>query len=92
MTQVSSRVADERGESVGTSVGVMVRGESKCTDNTSLLFCTTGVLLQRLRADGALKNITHVVVDEVHDRATVGRLPRACRSHRRFDQKLDQRQ
>ncbi|KAJ1444519.1 hypothetical protein M885DRAFT_474356 [Pelagophyceae sp. CCMP2097] len=65
---VASRVADERGESVGDTVGVMVRGESKSCDRTSLLFCTTGVLLQRLRSDPMLDHVTHVVVDEVHER------------------------
>lgn len=32
------------------------------------MFCTTGVLLRRLQDDNDLKSITHVIVDEVHER------------------------
>ncbi|EGB11602.1 hypothetical protein AURANDRAFT_6240, partial [Aureococcus anophagefferens] len=65
---VSARVADERGEDVGRTIGVAVRGEARLGDETQALFCTTGVLLQRLKVDGSLENVTHVVVDEVHER------------------------
>ena len=36
--------------------------------STRLLFCTTGVLLRQLQSDNALACITHIVVDEVHER------------------------
>lgn len=36
--------------------------------DTHLLFCTTGVLLRRLLADRNLIGVTHVVVDEIHER------------------------
>lgn len=36
--------------------------------DTRLLFCTTGVLLRRLLVDRNLKGVTHVVVDEIHER------------------------
>jgi ATP-dependent RNA helicase DHX57 len=36
--------------------------------HTRLLFCTFGVLLRQLQCDGALDNITHIVIDEVHER------------------------
>jgi hypothetical protein len=42
--------------------------ESKRSKNTKLLFCTTGVILRRLQDDHELKSITHVIVDEVHER------------------------
>ena len=42
--------------------------ESKRSKNTKLLFCTTGVILRRLQDDHKLKSITHVIVDEVHER------------------------
>ena len=46
---VAERVAAERGEKLGEgAVGYAVRGESAQTDRTSLLFCTTGVLLKML--------------------------------------------
>lgn len=36
--------------------------------DTRLLFCTTGVLLRRLLVDRLLKNVTHIIVDEIHER------------------------
>ena len=42
--------------------------EAKRSKNTKLLFCTTGVILRRLQDDRDLRSITHVIVDEVHER------------------------
>jgi len=69
-TGVANRVANERGEDEpGTgSVGYVVRGDVAMCKNTRLLFCTTGVLLRQLQSDNALACITHIVVDEVHER------------------------
>lgn len=36
--------------------------------DTRLLFCTTGVLLRRLLVDRDLRGVSHVVVDEIHER------------------------
>lgn len=36
--------------------------------NTHLLFCTSGILLRRLLGDRNLDGITHVFVDEIHER------------------------
>lgn len=36
--------------------------------NTHLLFCTSGILLRRLLSDHNLDGITHVFVDEIHER------------------------
>ena len=33
-----------------------------------MTFCTTGVVLQKLKTNPELKNISHVVIDEVHER------------------------
>ena len=66
---VAERVAQERGERVGETVGYTIRLESKVSFNTRLLFCTTGILLKRLEDDAELKNVTHVFVDEVHERS-----------------------
>ncbi|KAJ1491956.1 P-loop containing nucleoside triphosphate hydrolase protein [Baffinella frigidus] len=65
---VSERVASERCEPVGSTVGYQIRLESRRSDATRLLFCTTGVLLRRLVADPALKGVSHVIVDEIHER------------------------
>lgn len=53
---------------LGNQVGYQIRMESKRSKNTKLLFCTTGVILRRLQDDHELKSITHVIVDEVHER------------------------
>ncbi|KAK3421603.1 hypothetical protein EUGRSUZ_G02228 [Eucalyptus grandis] len=65
---VSERVASERGEILGDSVGYKVRLEGMKGKDTRLLFCTTGILLRRLLVDRSLKGVTHVIVDEIHER------------------------
>ncbi|KAG6672948.1 hypothetical protein I3842_16G084700 [Carya illinoinensis] len=65
---VSERVAAERGEKLGESVGYKVRLEGMKGRDTRLLFCTTGILLRRLLIDRNLKGVTHVIVDEIHER------------------------
>ncbi|KAL8150586.1 hypothetical protein V2J09_020394 [Rumex salicifolius] len=65
---VAERVADERGESLGESIGYKVRLEGIKGRDTRLLFCTTGVLLRRLLIDRGLTGVTHVIVDEIHER------------------------
>jgi HrpA-like RNA helicase len=50
-------------------VGYQVRGENKLSRDTRLCFMTTGILLRRLQGDMSLDGITHVVVDEVHERS-----------------------
>ncbi|KAM4523457.1 putative ATP-dependent RNA helicase DHX57 [Fundulus diaphanus] len=65
---VAQRVAQERAECLGNSVGYQIRLETVRTSATRLLYCTTGVLLRRLEGDADLSGITHVIVDEVHER------------------------
>ena len=66
---VAMRIADERGEAIGKSVGYSIRLETKRSAETRLLFCTIGVLLQMLLSDSDLTKVTHVVIDEVHERS-----------------------
>ncbi|CAD6234094.1 GSCOCG00007546001-RA-CDS [Cotesia congregata] len=66
---VAERVAFERDEKVGSTVGYQIRLESKMSSWTRLTFCTTGILLQRMSGDPTLKSVTHVIVDEVHERS-----------------------
>ncbi|CAH0755147.1 unnamed protein product [Diatraea saccharalis] len=66
---VADRVAEERVEKTGQVVGYQIRLESKVSSKTRLTFCTTGILLRRLEYDPQLKSVTHVVVDEVHERS-----------------------
>ena len=65
---VASRVAEERCERVGDTVGYSIRGESRRSAKTRILLCTTGVLLRRLQCDADLGTLSHVFVDEVHER------------------------
>ncbi len=74
---VAQRVAAERGESVGNgSIGYQVRFEAKLpVHHGSVTFCTTGIFLKRMQSalsdsgrDGYLEDVTHLVVDEVHER------------------------
>ncbi|KPP56085.1 putative ATP-dependent RNA helicase DHX57 [Scleropages formosus] len=65
---VAQRVAQERAERLGHSVGYQIRLESVKSSATRLLYCTTGVLLRRLEGEPDLRGITHVIVDEVHER------------------------
>ncbi|XP_026754457.2 dosage compensation regulator isoform X2 [Galleria mellonella] len=64
---VSERVANERCEELGNSVGYSVRFESVLPrPYASIMFCTVGVLLRKL--EGGLRGVSHVLVDEVHER------------------------
>ena len=65
---VAERVASERTEPVGRTVGYQIRLETRRSNQTRLLFCTTGVLLRRLQCDPSLKGVSHIFVDEIHER------------------------
>lgn len=67
-TAVSSRVAEERGEPLGGTVGYQIRFESKADADTRMLFCTVGILLRRLQSDPTLKGVSHILIDEIHER------------------------
>lgn len=70
---VAERVASERCGAApgarGGMVGYHVRLDAMATADTKLLFCTTGILLRRLASDPDLDALSHVVVDEVHERS-----------------------
>ena len=68
-TGVAMRVAQERAEDIGGTVGYSIRLETKRSKSTRVLFCTTGVLLRRLADDKALVGVSVVCVDEVHERS-----------------------
>ncbi|OQR67527.1 putative ATP-dependent RNA helicase DHX36-like [Tropilaelaps mercedesae] len=71
---VAERVANERGETVGErSVGYKIRLENRAAPVTPnqpvILYCTTGIVLQCLQSDPLLSCVTHLIVDEVHERS-----------------------
>ncbi|VDM16719.1 unnamed protein product [Hydatigera taeniaeformis] len=64
----ADRVAHERSEIVGQSVGYQIRLESKVSPKTVLTFCTHGVLLRTIFADPTFLNATtHILVDEIDE-------------------------
>ena len=65
---VSTRVAAERDEKIGDVIGYQIRLDRRVSRHTHLTFCTTGILLRRLTGDPDLSGITHIVLDEVHER------------------------
>uniref|UniRef100_A0A8C3VEU2 ATP-dependent RNA helicase DHX29 n=1 Tax=Catagonus wagneri TaxID=51154 RepID=A0A8C3VEU2_9CETA len=71
---LATRVCDELGCENGPGgknslCGYQIRMESRASESTRLLYCTTGVLLRKLQEDGLLTNVSHVIVDEVHERS-----------------------
>ncbi|XP_014222237.1 ATP-dependent RNA helicase DHX36 [Trichogramma pretiosum] len=68
---VAERVAAERADRLGNSVGYHIRLERKLArPYGSVTFCTTAMLLQFLQMDPALKNYSHIILDEIHERST----------------------
>ncbi|XP_041420858.1 ATP-dependent DNA/RNA helicase DHX36 isoform X2 [Xenopus laevis] len=68
---VAERVAAERGETCGreNSTGYQIRLESQMPRRQgSILYCTTGIVIQWLQSDPHLANVSHIVIDEIHER------------------------
>ena len=74
-TALAERVSCEMGDNDGVAgglVGYQIRGESRQSARTVITFMTTGILLRQLESSGAasvLASLTHLVVDEVHERS-----------------------
>ncbi|XP_029423024.1 ATP-dependent DNA/RNA helicase DHX36 isoform X5 [Nannospalax galili] len=68
---VAERVAAERAESCGNgnSTGYQIRLQSRLPRKQgSILYCTTGIILQWLQSDSRLSSVSHIVLDEIHER------------------------
>ena len=73
---VAERVAQERGEYCGrtnSSVGYQIRLDKKMprNDGGSILFCTTGIVLEWMAGGDMAKclhGVSHLIIDEVHER------------------------
>lgn len=64
----AKRVAEERGEIVGDTVGYDVRFDRAIGPRTRLSFVTEGILARRLLEDRTLRSVSCVVLDEFHER------------------------
>ena len=62
------RVAAERNEQVGQSIGYEVRFEEETGPHTKLSFCTGGILTRKLLEPPHLDRAQVVVLDEFHER------------------------
>jgi ATP-dependent helicase HrpB len=70
----AARVAEERGERLGGTVGYQVRFEDVSSKATRLRFVTEGLLTRRLVGDPLLRDVGVVVLDEFHERHLAGDL------------------
>jgi ATP-dependent helicase HrpB len=62
------RVAGERGQKLGETVGYSVRFEEVSGPRTRVRYVTEGVLVRRLLTDPTLRGVSAVVLDEFHER------------------------
>lgn len=67
-TSLAQHVANMRECMLGTLVGFQVGLEKDVGDDTRLLYCTTGVALQKLVKMQNMSAYTHIILDEVHER------------------------
>ena len=71
---LARRVCEELGEKKGdlgtqkSLVGYAIRLENKATPQTRLIYATTGIVMRMLEKSDNLDGITHLVLDEVHER------------------------
>ncbi|XP_069501946.1 ATP-dependent RNA helicase DHX30 isoform X2 [Ambystoma mexicanum] len=66
---VAQRVGHELGPKLRKNVGFQVRLESNLpARGGALLFCTVGILLRKLQGNPSLAGVSHIIVDEVHER------------------------
>jgi ATP-dependent RNA helicase DHX29 len=71
---LAQRVSEELGEGpkdLGTMrslVGYAIRLESKTSAQTRLVYATVGVVLRMLESAGGLPEVTHLIIDEIHER------------------------
>ncbi|MEE2787296.1 MAG: ATP-dependent helicase HrpB [Myxococcota bacterium] len=78
------RVADQRQERLGQTIGYRVRFDRKVSQKTRLEFLTEGVFLRELQTNPLLEGIAAVIFDEFHERSLTGDLAIAmCREVQR---------
>lgn len=64
------RVSDENNLSLGEEIGYQVRFESKISNQTRLIYMTEGVFLKRCQSPQFLNDVSHIFLDEFHERSS----------------------
>lgn len=65
---IAAFLASQRGEQVGETIGLRMRGETKVSKTTRLEIVTEGVMTRMLQADPALEGVGLLIFDEFHER------------------------
>lgn len=69
--RVSEELGENRGD-LGTNrslVGYSIRLEANVSRETRLVYATTGIVMRMLEGSNDLQEVTHLVLDEVHERS-----------------------
>src|ERR1700752_2413391 len=65
---LAKRVAEERGNPLGTEMGYQIRLDNVSSAETRILFVTEGILLRQILANPRLDGVSTLVFDEFHER------------------------
>lgn len=66
---VAHRLASQRGEKVGETVGYRMRGETRVSKTTQIEVVTEGILVRMLQQDPELSDVDIIILDEFHERS-----------------------
>jgi HrpA-like RNA helicase len=75
-TSVAMRVAEERNEFIGlnSAIGYSIRFDHsppRCEAHGTVEYITTGILLMMVKENLSFEEVTHIFIDEVHERDLV---------------------
>ena len=87
----AERVASERNERVGETIGYTVRFAEEAGPHTRVRFVTEGILLRRLLSQPTLPGIEVVILDEFHERHLASDLALALLRRLQLGQRPDLR-
>ncbi len=65
----AERMAQQRGEKVGETVGYLTRLDSRRSPRSRIIVMTEGIFLNRIQADPELEGVSGVLFDEIHERS-----------------------